>query len=396
MEEAALRRSSPISRESPEADLSVDTPESHQDEPLSIHIKFGPASLSEPWTFPADATLDELIVRCDDLWPDYDWNLCKLMVETRSRRPGVKPLLKARDDGGLELSLLDGNTLKLLAQKRSDIDSLHAASAAASAQQARRAAVLQRARARGSGHHSHSRRDQRRAQEDAQYTFHTVRPLAHLSRPERSLAFLERLKADPGIRAAMRKHKFSVALLTEMDPAENTSHSADGGTTRLLGLNRNKGEVVELRLRTDARDGYRAYGSVRDTLCHELAHNVHGPHDSNFWDLCHQIEREVAAADWKSGGRTVGNEEFAPEREGAQEEGEMMDHGGWTGGEFVLGGGGSGGSNGSRAGGGEQPLSRREILARAAEERLRNLEQANRSKGEGGSSGRNTGGGASS
>lgn len=43
-----------------------------------------------------------------------------------------------------------------------------------------------------------------------------------------------------------------------MEPLSNTT-STHEGTTRLLGLNRNAGEVIELRLRTDAGDGYRAY-----------------------------------------------------------------------------------------------------------------------------------------
>ncbi|KAI1132212.1 WLM domain-containing protein [Nemania abortiva] len=193
----------------------------------------------------------------------------------------------------------------------------------------------------------------------------TLRPLPNLPRPERSLAFLERLKADPGIRAAMRAHKFSVGLLTEMDPLSYTESSHEG-TTRILGLNRNKGEVIELRLRTDAYDGYRDYKTIRNTLCHELAHNVHGPHDRNFWDLCHQIEREVSKADWKSGGHSVGESEFyEPSEEIA------YDHGGWTGGEFVLGGGNS--SSGSAA---SPALSRREIMAKAAEERMKKQKQA--------------------
>jgi hypothetical protein len=384
MADAGSPSSPPASGEAVEPQLSVAPgPGSYDfdDEPIKIHLKFSPEKFSETCSFPAGATLLEFIFRVDDMWPQFDWNHCKMMVETRPRRPGVKPLLKLADDSELELSLLHGTTIKLLAQRVSDIEDLHAASAAASARQAQRAAFLRQSRTRARARH-----DQRTAQEDAQYTFHTVRPLQHLPRPERSLALLERLKADPGIRAAMRRHKFSVALLTEMDPAEHTEHGRDGATTRVLGLNRNKGEVVELRLRTDARDGYRAYRSVRDTLCHELAHNVHGPHDADFWALCRTIEREVAAADWKSGGRAVGEEEFAPAR--GEEEGgeEVMDHGGWTGGEFVLGGG-----NRNVA---AEPLSRREILARAAEERIRSLEKASRSGGQGG--GGSAGEGASS
>jgi hypothetical protein len=215
-------------------------------------------------------------------------------------------------------------------------------------------------------------RDPKRMQEEAQYTFHTLRPLPYLPRPERSLAFLERLRDDAGIKAAMRTHKFSVPLLTEMDPAMHTTQES-----RTLGLNRNQGEVIELRLRTDAYDGYRDYKTIRNTLCHELAHNVWGPHDRNFWNLCKQIEREVARDDWRSGGKSVADQEFY---EPSEEEMNMCDHGGWTGGEFVLGSGGGGASaslvssaGGSVAVGG---LGRREILAKAAEERAKRAKQA--------------------
>jgi hypothetical protein len=185
-----------------------------------------------------------------------------------------------------------------------------------------------------------------------EYTFHTLRPLPHLPNPSRSTAFLTRLRDDPGIRTAMQNHRFSVPLLTEMDPAEHTTHES-----RTLGLNRNRGEVIELRLRTDAYDGYRDYKTIRKTLCHELAHNVWGEHDSNFWKLTREIEKEVEKADWTRGGRSVGREEFYDPGDNGEEE--HVDGGGWTGGEFVLGGQDNRG------------LSRREILARAAEERLK-------------------------
>lgn len=193
------------------------------------------------------------------------------------------------------------------------------------------------------------------------YTFARCVPLPYLPNPDRSLQFLERLRDDPGIRAAMVKHKFSVPLLTEMNPAEHTTSES-----RTLGLNRNKGEVIELRLRTDAYDGYRDYRTIRKTLCHELAHCVFGPHDRDFWDLTSQIEKEVERADWKSGGnRLTQNEFYNPgdwERMQSGEE-EFVDECGWTGGEFVL--GSSSGSTGSGVG------SRREIIARAVEERMK-------------------------
>lgn len=212
-------------------------------------------------------------------------------------------------------------------------------------------------------------RNYKQIQDDANYTFHTLRPLPYLPNPSKSLAFLERLRDDAGIKAAMRTHKFSVPLLTEMDPAMHTTQES-----RTLGLNRNQGEVIELRLRTDAYDGYRDYKTIRKTLCHELAHNVWGPHDRNFWDLCKKIEKEVDRDDWRSGGHSVGNQEYYEPGED-----ECYDHGGWTGGEFVLGGSKSeGGTLVSSAGGSVTAgnLSRREVLAKAAEERLKRKEQA--------------------
>lgn len=137
------------------------------------------------------------------------------------------------------------------------------------------------------------------------YTFGRCEPLSYLPNPARSLQFLERLRDDPGIKHAMAKHRFYVPLLTEMNPAEHTTHES-----RTLGLNRNKGEVIELRLRTDAYDGYRDYRTIRKTLCHELAHCVHSDHDRQFWELTKQIEQEVERGDWTRGGNRLSEQEF--------------------------------------------------------------------------------------
>lgn len=258
----------------------------------------------------------------------------------------------------LPITELENKKINLMGATASEVASLTSASEAA----AERTSALAAARR----NQPRTFTSRVRSQEDGTYTFLSIRPLPNLPNPERSRVFLEKLKADPGIVAAMKKHKFSVGLLTEMDPLTYTESSHEG-TTRILGLNRNKGEVIELRLRTDAYDGYRGYKTIRNTLCHELAHNVHGPHDRQFWDLCHQIEREVARADWKSGGRSVGDVEYY---EPEQSEEMAYDHGGWTGGEFVLGGGGASGTGGS--------LSRREIVAQAAEERIKKIRDEQR------------------
>ena len=212
-------------------------------------------------------------------------------------------------------------------------------------------------------------RDWKRSQEEATYTFHTIIPLPYLPAPERSQRYLERLRDDAGIKAAMRKHKFSVGVLTEMNPAEHTTHEG-----KTLGLNRNAGEVIELRLRTDAYDGYRDYKVIRKTLCHELAHNMFGEHDRNFWDLTNQIEKEVDANDWRSGGHALTNEEFYnPNDQGFEED--HIDGGGWTGGEFVLGVGKQDGRDGGKTSN-VRGLGRRELMARAAEERMKKEKKA--------------------
>ncbi len=209
-------------------------------------------------------------------------------------------------------------------------------------------------------------RDWKKIQEESIYTFQSIRPLPYLPNPERSQRFLERLASDPGIKTAMRAHKFSVGLLTEMNPAEHTTQES-----RTLGLNRNSGEVIELRLRTDRYDGYRNYKVIRKTLCHELAHNVFGEHDRNFWDLTGQIEKEAEKGDWKHGGHKLSEDQFYnPGNDGYVDGGEHFDTGGWTGGEFVL--GSDQGING------DEGFSRRETLARAAMGRAEKQKQAQR------------------
>lgn len=304
---------------------------------------------------PDDATVSDLF---DEIEAALDIPVChqKILVPKG-------PLLKAPlKDPDMSLHGLQGKTLTLMGCGAAEVQAVNTMADKVAKRNAAR--MAQKAKTKTA-----SRRSQARTAEDARYTFLQVRPLQGLPHPERSQALLMRLKEDPGIRAAMRKHRFAVSLLTEMEPLAHTEATHEG-TSRTLGLNRNRGEVIELRLRTDAHDGYRDYKTIRKTLCHELAHNVHGPHDGQFWDLCRRIEREVDAADWKTGGHTIGEtSRYAVAgqlRDGEDEAHE--DEGGWTGGEFVLGGARDRGAG----------LSRREILAEAALERQRKEAEAER------------------
>lgn len=326
--------------------------------------------------FPFDATITDLAEEVSD----------KLSVPVENQKYMIQKLglLKAPfKDPSLKVDSFKSNKITLMGATSSELQSLNDARDIA----ARRAT---RTKKKKQTVHAYRTHDRKKESEESQYTFLILRPLPYLPKPERSLEFLERLKNDPGIKAAMVKHKWTVPLLTEMNPIEHTTNDMSG-TSRTLGLNRNRGEVIELRLRTDAYDGYRDYKTIRNTLCHEMAHNVFGPHDRNFWDLCKEIEKEVAAADWKHGGHKVADEDVydGPIHKGGfgddDEEEFADDHGGWTGGEFVL--GAATGSERPGNGGpsqGQGGMSRREMLARAAEERIERLQ--NQGGGSGGGS----------
>ncbi|KAL8641700.1 MAG: hypothetical protein Q9228_001531 [Teloschistes exilis] len=319
----------------------------------SIKIAFSHHGNQHEFQFPHDSTISDLAEKV----------FASLSIPQANQKFMITPklgLLKYPfPDPVLPLSSLLNKKIILLAPLPSEISALSEASAASKPRERSSPVKI----ATPSRH-----RDWQRAQEEATYTFGKIVPLPYLPNPEKSRRFLERLRDDAGIKASMQKHKFSVGVLTEMNPAEHTTHES-----RTLGLNRNRGEVVELRLRTDAYDGYRDYKIIRKTLCHELAHNAFGEHDRNFWDLTNAIEREVEANDWRSGGHALTDQEFYnPDDSGV--EGEHMDGGGWTGGEFVLGGSGSPASHGSN----EQGLGRRELMAQAAEERMRKQRGANR------------------
>jgi hypothetical protein len=109
-----------------------------------------------------------------------------------------------------------------------------------------------------------------------------------------ALQLLHRLASDRGIMGIMRKHRWSVGLLKEMPPEGKVGVSP----VCILGLNVNRGQEIHLRLRTDDLRGFRRYRSIRDTLCHELAHMVWGEHDNNFKMLNSQLQRECNQLSW--------------------------------------------------------------------------------------------------
>ncbi|CAO2191963.1 unnamed protein product [Urochloa humidicola] len=112
--------------------------------------------------------------------------------------------------------------------------------------------------------------------------------------PSEALKRMHMLACDPGIIAIMNKHKWRVGVMTEMAPVGYVGVSPKC----ILGFNKNMGEEISLRLRTDDLKGFRKYESIKKTLLHELAHMVHSEHDANFFALNKQLNEEAASLDW--------------------------------------------------------------------------------------------------
>ncbi|XP_076904711.1 uncharacterized protein LOC143560257 [Bidens hawaiensis] len=120
--------------------------------------------------------------------------------------------------------------------------------------------------------------------------------------PSEALRLMHTLAADRGIVAIMNKHKWRVGIMTEMAPEGYVGVSP----VCILGFNKNHGEEISLRLRTDDLKGFRKYQSIKKTLLHELAHMVYSEHDAKFYALDSQLNKEAEALDWtRSGGHSL-------------------------------------------------------------------------------------------
>lgn len=117
---------------------------------------------------------------------------------------------------------------------------------------------LARERRRATGEPAHARRRTHGSLSDFRFGFRRIEPLHSDPNthepyqhppPAEARALLERLANDPGIVAVMKKHEFSVGLLTELPPTMETGLIGHCDHC-LLGLNKNAGEQILLRLRT--------------------------------------------------------------------------------------------------------------------------------------------------
>ncbi|KAJ2746099.1 hypothetical protein GGI20_001651 [Coemansia sp. BCRC 34301] len=168
--------------------------------------------------------------------------------------------------------------------------------------------------------------------ETSEYTFHSFETLPGLLLQAQALGMLRRLARDVGVRQIMNKRKYSVGVLRELHPNERT----------ILGYNRNRGEVIALRLRTDDLDGFRDYEAVRNVLMHELAHMVWDEHDDRFHSLNRTHCQELEDLDWTRRGQTVSGRVPSSrprfQQQATEDQAGHVDGGALTASGFVLGG----------------------------------------------------------
>jgi hypothetical protein len=131
----------------------------------------------------------------------------------------------------------------------------------------------------------------------SEYKFGNVNVLPNLPNVDRAREILTSLANDPGILACMERKKWKVGSLSELHPDGKVGHSA----VCVMGLNKNKGQEILLRIRTDDLKGFRKILNIRKVLFHELAHNVYSEHDGKFFQLMREVERECNELDWTNG-----------------------------------------------------------------------------------------------
>ena len=137
-----------------------------------------------------------------------------------------------------------------------------------------------------------------------EYGFMSVEALPEFDDREVAENMLWELANNPGVQKVMEKHRWKVPVLKEMYPEGKVGISE----VCLMGLNKNKGQEILLRIRTDDLRGFRKIESVFNVLYHELAHNEISPHNDAFKALNSQIKREAHELDWtRSKGHRLGD-----------------------------------------------------------------------------------------
>ena len=99
-----------------------------------------------------------------------------------------------------------------------------------------------------------------------EYRFENIKVLEQFEDSDKAYNILQGLAEHPGFQAILAKHKWKVGTLSEMMPEGLVGVSE----VCVLGVNKNKGQEISLRIRTDDLKGFRKRLSIETVLCHEL------------------------------------------------------------------------------------------------------------------------------
>jgi hypothetical protein len=127
---------------------------------------------------------------------------------------------------------------------------------------------------------------------------YNIEVLPEFKDQQKAKDILHRIWDDVGIRQIMAKRNWVLGKLIELHPNQRS----------ILGYNRNKGELIALRLRTDDLSGFRYFESIVKVMLHELAHFEFSDHDDNFHRLNRQLNKEYEM--YK--GQSLGGHHAAP------------------------------------------------------------------------------------
>ena len=262
--------------------------------PLDIHVS-------------EDATIHDLRALIEKEIPKIDASSAKLIGS------GGKLIRLGSGAGSMPLHLLFGETanekemaFKLMASTKADISAIQ------NAKEVPGIASFEHEEERERRRQLPSERNVATSSESLFAEFRPWQPknLSLVPPLSEALKLLQTIATDAGILGVMKKHRWKVGVLSELPPEGYVGVSP----VCVLGYNRNAGQEISLRLRTDDLRGFRRYDRIRETLIHELAHNVFSEHDNNFKELNSRLKREVESLDWRgaSGARTVSEEKTAP------------------------------------------------------------------------------------
>lgn len=231
------------------------------------------------FVLPADATLAQLHAQVAELHPGAaafhkviaaGRLLCNSLVPGDCDRdlgadapPGGNDVLESG------FGLRRGDKIKVVVTLKAEAEQLQAQAAAEQSSDGRYLTFdeeLARERRRAAAPPMHARKASG-SLSDYRFGFRRIEPLAvdpntgqpyTQPPPDDARKLLERLANDIGIVAIMKKHEWSVGLLTELPPSLETGLIGVCDHC-LLGLNKNKGEEILLRLRTSDCRSFRPY-----------------------------------------------------------------------------------------------------------------------------------------